>query len=161
VRKQTQLLRLWSEQSGVTAVELALLAAFVLAPFLLGATELGRRIWTKVQLDHAASAGVQYAVLNGVGSTTAINTAAVNATSLTLTATSSPFYGCPTSTGVTPQAQGSSCSSGGTAGTYVSVTATASYTPLFHSCGGLLPESVCPLTSAASSLSSSASARTQ
>jgi Flp pilus assembly pilin Flp len=157
-----KLLQLLSDESGVTAIEMALLAAFVLVPLLLGATEIGRRIWITAQIGNAAHAGIEYAIINkvpivnGVPDPTAIsniNAAVASATGLTVTATTSHFFGCPTSTGVTAQASGSTCSNGGVAGSYLSVTATASFTPLFHSCGGLLPETICPLSSTASNRS--------
>jgi Flp pilus assembly pilin Flp len=167
--KRTVLVRLWREESGVTAVELALLAAFVFVPLLLGATELGRRIWTMAQVDTSARAGVEYAMIacikeskppwctSAMTNIAAINSAGTSATALSVTATSSTFYGCPTSTGVTPQT--GTCSDLTGPGIYASVTATASYIPLFHSCGGLLPVTICPFSEAASSLSSTATSR--
>jgi Flp pilus assembly pilin Flp len=112
MRKRNPLVRLWSKESGAAAVELALLATFVFVPLVLGATELGHRTWMTAQVNTAARAGIEYAALYG-GNTNAINTAATSATRLTVTAISSIFTGCPTSTGVTPQTNGSACANGG------------------------------------------------
>ncbi len=56
-------LRLWCDESGASAIELALVSAFILVPLLLGATEIGRRIWVKAQLDNAVRAGVESHVI--------------------------------------------------------------------------------------------------
>ena len=152
IRNKPLLARLLDDERGAVAIELAVISAFVLTPLLLGITELGHRIWTVTQVDNAASAGVDYAVAANT------NAAAVNATSLTVTATSSTSLGCPTSTGVTLGST-NSCSDGTSAGTYVSVTATTSYIPLFQACGGLLPQSICPNTLSATSISATALAR--
>ena len=142
VTKTNLLVRLWSDESGASAVELALITTFLLVPLLLGATEIGRRAWTTSQIDNAARAGIEYAFSNvrttncaiSSAASTKINNAAATATSLTVTATSSTFCGCPTSSGVTVQMNGSTCSDGMAAGDYVNVKATMTYTPLFSSC---------------------------
>jgi Flp pilus assembly protein TadG len=142
VTKTNLLVRLCSDESGASAIELALVTTFLLVPLLLGGTEIGRRAWTKSQIENAARAGLEYAFTNvrttncaiSSDSSAKINNAAATATSLTVTATSSTFCGCPTSSGVTVQANGSTCSDGMAAGDYVKVTATTTYTPLFSSC---------------------------
>ena len=180
-RVRESIARLWSDQGAITAVELALVAAFVLVPLLLGTVELGRNILTRMQLDNAASAGVEYAIAAAAAgqpfNATSISTAVTSATSLTgstvgmvtpITATPAPSQACmcPTVTGLvaasgTPPSCSGTCSSGGAPGTYVTVTAATSYTPLFHSCGGLLPANVCPLSGTATTYSSTAVARIQ
>jgi Flp pilus assembly protein TadG len=155
--KNTLVGRLWSDESGVSAVELALVASFIMVPLLLGATELGRHIWTTAKVDSAARTGFVFATVQNTNTNVdnnAINTAIANATSLPVTVHSSKFSGCPTSTGVIPQASGTACTNGGTTGTYWSLTVTTSYLPLFHACRELLPQSVCPLTSSEVTLSS-------
>jgi Flp pilus assembly protein TadG len=143
VTKTNFLVRLWSDESGASAIELALVTTFLLVPLLLGGAEIGRRAWTKSQIDNAARAGVEYAFSNvrttncpisSSDANTKINNAAASATLLTVTATSSIFCGCPTSSGVAVQAQGSTCSDGMAAGDYVTVKATMTYTPLFSGC---------------------------
>lgn len=142
VMKKNLLVRLWSDESGASAVELALITTFLLVPLLLGATEIGRRAWTKSQVDNAARAGIEYAFNNvrttnctiPAATSTNINNAAVSATSATVTATSSTFCGCPTLSGVTVMANGSTCSDGTAAGDYVRVNTTLIYTPIFGKC---------------------------
>lgn len=173
-----RLSRLWSDESGASAIELALLSALILVPLLLGSTEIGRRIWVKAQLDNAVRVGMDYVMANHKRCTfsgsvmtcsftgTDLQNAARSATSLVPAITVVPptacgsvyaCKGCPTSTGVTPQS--TTCSDGSAAGLYAGLTASYSYTPLFHACGGLLPTSVCPLTSTAMTLSSAVVAR--
>jgi Flp pilus assembly protein TadG len=152
VTKTNLLVRLCSDESGASAIELALVTTFLLVPLLLGGTEIGRRAWTKSQIENAARAGLEYAFTNvrttncaiSSANSTKINNAAATATSLTVTASSCTFCGCPTSSGVTGQgngstcsngmANGSTCSDGMAAGDYVTVTAKTTYTPLFSSC---------------------------
>jgi Flp pilus assembly protein TadG len=152
--KNASVRKLWSDESGVTAVELALVSGFILVPLLLAATELGRHIWTTAKVDSAARAGFVLATTSGSLDSNAINTKVANATSLPVTVQSSKFTGCPTSAGVVAQTSGSACSNGGTTGSYWTITVTTSYLPLFHGCQELLPQSVCPLTSSQVTLSS-------
>ena len=54
--------RFYDNETGVSAVEFALIAAFLLVPLLLGASELGYRTWAKHQFENAAQAGMDYAI---------------------------------------------------------------------------------------------------
>lgn len=156
----------WSDERGLSAIEFALVATFILVPLLLGATELGRRSWTKTQFENAAQAGVDYAIFKKCSTfTTCSFTSAdiVNAVQMTAAASSTLganvtvappaacggayfCYGCPTASGVSLSAASTNCANGGTSGTYISLTATYSYTPLFQSCGDLLPSVICSST---------------
>jgi len=164
--------RFWSDERGVSTIELGLVSALILVPLLLGATELGRRIWVRAQLDNAARAGIDYVMANHQASPsgTAIQNAVHSATYLGPAVTLSPLsgcgsayycYGCPISSGVTLSSTPTTCSAGGSSGTYAALTASYSYTPLFHGCGGMLPSSVCPLTSGPITLSTQAITRIQ
>jgi Flp pilus assembly pilin Flp len=147
----------WSDEGGLSAIEFALVATFILVPLLLGATELGRRAWMKTQFENAAEAGMDYAVLAGCVTATncqlpGIVNAVQTATSLGNAVKVAPpagcggayyCYGCPSGSGVTLTAASGNCGSGGTSGTYAGVTATYTYTPLFKACGNLLPSSIC------------------
>jgi Flp pilus assembly pilin Flp len=158
--------RLWLNESGISAIELALISALILVPVLLGSSEIGRRVWVKSELDNAVRVGIEYVMANHLTtvSGTAVQNAAQSATRLGTAVTVSPpsacgtaysCFGCPTSSGVTlGGTSATTCASGGTAGTYAGLTAQYSYTPLFAGCGGLLPTSVCPVTSAATVMSS-------
>jgi Flp pilus assembly pilin Flp len=152
--------RFWHDNSGLSAVEFALVATLVLVPVLLGATELGQRAWAKTQLENAAQAGMDYAMVTGCANATtcaftasgmqnAVQTATALGTAVTVAAPSGCggayyCYGCPGSSGVSLSASPTTCGSGGASGTYAGVTATYTYTPLFHACGDWLPTSICP-----------------
>jgi Flp pilus assembly pilin Flp len=164
--------RLWCDESGASAIELALLSVLVLVPLLLGSTELGRRIWTWSQLDNSVRVGLEYVLAKNLSNPTAtdIQNAARSATALGTAVTVAPpsacgsnyyCFGCPTSTGVTLSATSTTCAAGGNSGTYAGLTASVSYTPLFQACGGLLPATLCPLTSTATTQSSTLVARIQ
>jgi Flp pilus assembly pilin Flp len=154
------------DDRAVSAVEFALASALILAPMLLGATELGRRAWVKKQFENAAQAGVDYAMIKGCsiqtssgvtcgvtasGMQTAVQTATKLGAAVTVAAPAGcggAYYcfGCPGASGVVLSTASTSCGSGGTSGTYAGVTATYTYTPLFNSCGHLLPSSICSAT---------------
>ena len=116
---------------GVSAVEFAL-AAPLLATILTLLVDFGFGFYEKMQVEDAAQAGAQYALLNGWNST-AIQNAVTSATTLSgLTATPAPTQscGCPNGTAIAAATCGSTCSNGLSAGTYVTVNAQATYTPL-------------------------------
>jgi Flp pilus assembly protein TadG len=121
-------------QDGVSSVEFAL-AAPMLAAILALLVDFGMGFYEKLQVYDAAQAGAQYAVVHGWDST-AIENAVTNATTLTgVRASPSPAQscGCPSSSGVTSATCGSTCSNGLSAGTYVTVNAQVSYSPLMTS----------------------------
>jgi Flp pilus assembly protein TadG len=150
--------RFYDDESGVSAVEFALIAAFLLVPLLLGGSELGYRTWAKHQFENAAQAGMDYAIVTQCADDTcgqitaaAVQNAVQTATKLT-NVTVAPAsgcranytcYGCPGSSGVTFSATSATCANGGSSGIYAALTATYSYTPLFQACGDLLPSSLC------------------
>jgi Flp pilus assembly protein TadG len=156
------LVHFWRDDSGLSAVEFALVATFVLVPLLLGASELGRRAWAKTQFENAVQAGMDYAVVTGCANATtcaitgsgmqnAVQTATALQTAVTVAAPSGCggayyCYGCPSSSGVSLSTSSTTCGSGGSSGTYAGVTATYAYTPLFQSCGDWLPSSICSTT---------------
>ena len=116
---------------GVAAVEFAL-AAPLLATILTVLVDFGFGFYEKMQVEDAAQAGAQYALLNGWNQTN-IQNAVTGATTLSgLTATPAPSEscGCPSGTAVAAATCGSTCANGLTAGTYVTVNAQATYTPL-------------------------------
>jgi Flp pilus assembly protein TadG len=130
---------IWRNQRGVAAVEFGLVST-VLALLLPAATDLALAIWANQQVGNAARAGSEYAAAhcwNGstsaVDSTCATNvtTAATSATSRSVTATPTEFCGNDSASGVTQVCVlPCACTSGPTTGTYVSVTANTSYTPI-------------------------------
>jgi Flp pilus assembly protein TadG len=128
-KKTFRFMTMWRDRRGVAAVEFAL-SATMLTFVVMSATDLALAIRTRAEVANAARAGTEYAAINGYNSSGIAN-AVTSATPLSVTATSSSFCGCATSSGVTTQTCGSTCAAGGTTGTYVSVTAQGNYTPLF------------------------------
>ena len=120
-------------QDGNSTIEFAIVVSF-LATLVLGILDFGVGFWEQMQVGNAAQAGADYAVKNGFNSTN-IGTAITSATGLaSIAASPAPTQscGCPSATlGVVSSTCGASCASGGTAGTYVTANAQASYTTLF------------------------------
>jgi Flp pilus assembly pilin Flp len=156
------LLRFWHDDAGVSAVEFALIATFILVPLMMGASELGYRAWSRQQLDDAAQAGMDYAIVKQCSSATVcgfdapgVQNAVQTATKLGANVTVAPAsgcgtdyfcYGCPTGSGVTLSSTSGNCANGGASGTYAALTATYSYSPLFKACGDFLPSGLCSNT---------------
>jgi Flp pilus assembly protein TadG len=155
-RAPSVLKRLPRDTSGLAAIELAIIAP-VLFLCTLCVADLGRYALDKTWVTDAASAGADYAVAHandsnysptypmGSAFSAAIATAATSATPAANISVSS-YYGCATSSGVTASTQGATCpsgtSTGGTAGEYVSVTATMSFTALFSAAGIPYPSTI-------------------
>lgn len=153
------LLRFCRDDAGVSAVEFALIATFILVPLMLGASELGYRAWSKQQLDNAAQAGMDYAIVkqcssaivcgfDAAGIQNAVQTATKFGTKVTVAPAAGCganyfCYGCPSGSGVTLSSTSTNCANGGTSGTYAALTATYNYTPLFQACGSFLPSGLC------------------
>jgi len=119
--------------SGVSAVEFAL-ALPLLVGILTPMVDIGTALYAKMQVNDAAQAGAEYALIHGWNSSS-IRSAVTNATSLSgLTASPVPTitYGCPNGTTIVATSQGSRCANGQIAGTYVTVSAQATYTPLMN-----------------------------
>jgi len=115
----------------VSAVEFAITAPLLIG-MLIPLVDLGLGIAKNTQLHNAAHAGAQYALVNG-WDITAIQTAVTGATTLLpiqALPVPSQSCGCPNGTAVTAAACGSVCSDGANAGTYVTVNAQSSYTPV-------------------------------
>jgi Flp pilus assembly protein TadG len=146
------------EQSGVAAVELAI-AIPILTVSALCAGDLGLLALKRTWVSYAASAGAAYAVANGFNATPTkcaatstsldpITCAAISAAASGISVSPAPseFYGCATATGVTASTQGATCpsgtSTGGTAGQYVSVTATMPFSAMFNAAGISYPSTL-------------------
>lgn len=132
----------WRNQRGIAAVEFALVAT-VLGLLLPAATDLALAVWANQQVGNAARAGAEYAAINTAGNgynSSAISTAATSATSRSgVTATSTNYCGTDSASGVTQTCiLPCSCTSGPTTGTYVSVTASATYTPILPAMWGTI-----------------------
>lgn len=115
------------DQRGSAAIEFGIIAP-VLALVLIATVELGFAMRARMIAQEAASAGALYASQHAFDAAgiTGIMAATANASNeATITAgTPTAAYGCPTTTAVTPAAQGDICSDGKPARRYVTVTAT-------------------------------------
>ncbi len=119
-------------RQGTSAIEFAIAAPLLLA-ILVPTADLGMGFYTRMQVQNAAQAGAQWAVLHQTFDSNAIQNAVANATSLpSITATPAPTQscGCANGTGVTTVACGSTCPNGAAAGSYATVSAQAPYSPL-------------------------------
>jgi len=147
-RRNSPSKRLWAAVEGVGTIEFAVVAA-MLATLAIGMLDLSMGLSQQMEVGNAARAGAEYASLYGWNSA-AIQTAVTSATSLSVTASPSPTRscGCPDATsGVVAASCGSTCSSGLTASTYVTVGAQASYSTILP-----YPGISSPLTLTASSI---------
>lgn len=129
-----------ADEEGASAIEFAFCAT-ILAVLVLGLVDFGMGFWDRMQVDNAVRAGAAYAVVNGYNQTN-IQTAANNATYAinisNLAATASEVCGCPDpTTGISTPTGGSAtppCTgtcTNGNPGTYVTVSASGNYTPIF------------------------------
>ena len=120
-----------NDTEGVAAIELGLILPVVVVAFV-GTLDLGIGVYRKMQVQNAAQSGAEYALTHGFV-LSAVKTATTSATTYSaIQATPDPvrFCGCPSTSGVSSATCGSTCAGGAQAGTYVSVSAQATYTPL-------------------------------
>jgi len=118
-------------RSGAAAVEFALALPF-LAAALLPMIDIGMAGFQQTKIDDAAQAGTAYALEHGWDSA-AIQTAVTNSTDLAgVSVSPAPvnFCGCPNGSAVASATCGSTCSNGLSAGSYVTVSAQVTFTPL-------------------------------
>jgi hypothetical protein len=129
------LLRFARNRKGTSAVELALCLP-LLAGMVVPLTDIGMGAYTQMQVTNAAQAGAEYAGVVGFNSANIVS-AVTNATSLSgVTASPAPAQSCNCVSGTTvgpslgtpPCAQ--ACASG-KVGTFITVSAQATYTTLF------------------------------
>jgi Flp pilus assembly protein TadG len=136
------LVALLRSRSGNAAVEFALIAPLLLA-MLVGMVDVGMGFYQEMEVENAAQVGAQYALVKG-WDVTAVGTAVAQAStmsdiSLAPAPSSQEWYGCASGTTITPSSQGDPCPAGGVAATYVTVTAQATYVPIFSLALSLSP----------------------
>ena len=128
-RSGRRLAFLMRAERGNAAIEFAL-ATPILIGLLEPVADLGIAFSQQLQVQQAAQAGAQYALLHGYNSS-AISNAVTAATALpSVSASPAPTQGCgcPTGTTISTVACASVCPNGETAGTYVFVNAQYPYT---------------------------------
>jgi Flp pilus assembly protein TadG len=121
--------------AGNALIEFAIIAP-LLVVMCIYVIDFGFYSLRQMELNHATQVGAQYAIEHGYNGNGAPISSAVtndaNDSGFTISTTPSQFCGCPSSTGVTQIAagacaEGSTCSGGAVAGTYVTVSTQATY----------------------------------
>lgn len=121
------------DRKGAAAAEFALVVP-LLALMVILSVDIGMGVFSKMQVEDAAQAGAQYAILHGFDSTSISSavTSATNNSGISASPAPSQFCGCPSLTGVTSTSCSSICSTGNAPGTYVTVSAQGSYSTLVN-----------------------------
>ncbi|HXP29534.1 MAG TPA: TadE/TadG family type IV pilus assembly protein [Stellaceae bacterium] len=125
--------RLARGADGAVSVELGVTISLLTA-LVIPMVDIGMGAYTQMQVQNAAQAGAEYAAVSGWNSAN-VSTAVTGATGLSsISASPAPAEtcGCITSGSITTVTCGSTCASGDTAGTFVTVNAKAQYTTLFN-----------------------------
>jgi hypothetical protein len=157
-----RLRRLPAATGGASAIEFALVAAFLILPLTLGVYVFGTALWSWMEVGNAARAGAQYINVNGYSSayTTSSNSCATptntftcaikSATRLGTNVTVSvanPYCGCQSGTTYTAETfsppcnvcnanyTSNCCPAGQTPVTLAQVNASYTYTPIFSYLG--------------------------
>lgn len=127
---------LWRAPDGVSTIEFAFVSG-ILCVLTLGMLDFGYGFWQFMQVQSAAQAGAQFAMLNPGASNANIGSAVTGATTLSGIALASGYpqtsCGCPNGSTSTPTGMtfgvtcGSACGVGGTAQQYLLVRAQKSY----------------------------------
>jgi Flp pilus assembly protein TadG len=119
--------------SGAAAIEFGVVVP-VLALMVAAVIDIGLGIHSKMQLEDAAQAGVEWAIRNGFDAN-GISSAVSNATNnSSITATPAPvqFCGCASGSSISGATCGTPCPDGAQAGTYVTVSAQATYNTMIN-----------------------------
>ena len=127
---RTRWRKLPGDRSGASAVEFAILLPFLMT-LVAGLCDFGLAVFTGIQVQEAAQAGAEYALLKGYDSAniqTAMRNATIFGSNITAGTPTKNTY-CMTDL-TTVVAAGSSCGGSEKAGTYVTVTASKTYTTL-------------------------------
>jgi len=120
--------RVAGNTSGAAAIEFGVVVP-MLALMVTAVIDIGLGIHSKMQLEDAAQAGVEWAIRNGFD-TNGISAAVTNATNnSSITATPAPvqYCGCASGSSVSTATCGTACPDGAQAGTYVTVSAQATF----------------------------------
>lgn len=121
------------DRGGVAAIEFGIMIP-LLSLMVVSVTDIGLALYRKMQVENAAQAGAQYAIVRGFDVTGVSNavTSATNSTAITASPGPFQFCGCPTSAGVSAVSCGAVCASGAQAGTYATVSAQGTYYTLIN-----------------------------
>lgn len=117
--------------SGAAAIEFAIIGSVMVTLLLVGA-DLSMAFYSDLQVQTSAQSGAEYAAVHGFN-VTGVSSAVTNATSASgIDASPAPvqFCGCVSGSAVSNATCGTVCPDGMTAGTYVTVTATKTYSTI-------------------------------
>lgn len=158
-----RLSRLATANGGASAIEFALVAAFLILPLTLGVYVFGTALWSWMEVGNAARAGAQYVNVNGYSSayttsgnscgtpptnsfTCAVKSATRLGTNVTVSV-ANPYCGCQSATTYTTETfsppcnvcnanyTSNCCPAGQTPVTLAQVNASYTYTPIFNYLG--------------------------
>jgi Flp pilus assembly protein TadG len=115
---------------GSAALELGIVFPMFVV-LIVGVANYGLAIFQIMEVQYAAQVGADYAQTNGFSAAN-IQTAVTSATAFTAVTAPTPTQacGCASVTGITTATCGSTCTGGASAGTYVTVQASAPYSPV-------------------------------
>lgn len=118
------------DNRGTAIVEFAVVVP-VLGVLTVGLAEFGLAYYAQSQVAVAAQTGLRYAYANGYNSTAISSAVTGSSSQITINATPAPstFCGCVVSNAIVSASCSSTCASGGSPATYVSVSAQTTYTP--------------------------------
>lgn len=113
---------------GAAAVEFGIIVP-LLTLMTISVTDIGLAVYRKMQVENAAQAGAQYAMVNGFDSASIVSavTSATNSTAITASPAPAKFCGCASGSSISTVTCGATCTGGATAGIYVKVSAQANY----------------------------------
>ncbi|MCZ8368381.1 MAG: pilus assembly protein [Porphyrobacter sp.] len=122
---------LLNSQSGASAAEFALIVPLIVL-LITAAIDFGGLIYTRLQVASATHAGASFASTQAFD-VAAITTAIAGGASIAVTAaTPLQTCGCPNaSTGIALATCGDTCTAGGAAGKYVTVSASMNYSLIY------------------------------
>ena len=116
---------------GNAAIEFALVLP-VFVTMIIGTVDYGIAMTQQMDVQHAAQAGAEYAALHGYDASQVSNvvTQATSLSSITASPAPSQGCGCPSGNAITATDCSATCPGGASPGTYVTVSAEATYNTL-------------------------------
>jgi Flp pilus assembly protein TadG len=126
-------LRWASDTTGVAAVEFGILIP-IMSLMVVSVTDIGLAVYRKMQVEDAAQAGAQYAIMHGFdsGAITSAVTSATNSSAISASPAPVKFCGCASGSSITAASCGTTCPGGAAAGTYVRVSAQGAYSTIIN-----------------------------
>ena len=119
------------DAAGVAAIEFAIMVPALIL-MTVGIVDLGMGIYRNMQVQNAAQAGAQYAMMHpfDAGQIASVVSSATGLQGISASPAPVQYCGCATSAGVSDVACGSTCPAGAIYGNYVQVSTQGTYTTL-------------------------------